>query len=64
MRGFAGAAKIATREAAPAITTYLYCNVGDLYLSLCLSRCFESNMPKISVFQWPAVDGVGDKQSA
>ena len=50
VRVFAGAAKIATREAAPAITTYLCCNLGDLYLGLCLSRCFESNMPKISCF--------------
>ena len=48
MRVFAGAGKIATRGAPPAITTYLYSNVGGLYLSLCLSTCFESNIPRFS----------------
>ena len=48
VRNFAGAGKIATRDVPPAIATYLYCNVGGLYLSLCLSTCFESNIPRFS----------------
>ena len=46
--GFRGAGKVATRDAPPIITTYLYCNVGGLHLSLYSSTCFESNIPRSS----------------